>query len=311
MIGMNLINKNYTCSEINFLALEPKKFLDDCSYDYHSRVSDVAKEIFNDKSKKIIMLAGPSSSGKTTTANLLSDMLNKKGSRVYTVSLDDFYHPRSVGYPLDENGKPDYECVEALDIELLHFCFGELLKNGVAYFPVFDFPSGERINNAKKVELSENDVIIVEGLHALNPVITETLDENRLYRVYVSVSSRVYDEDGEVFLSKRDLRFIRRIVRDYAFRSTSPERTFEIWQSVMKGEDKYLFPFEGNADIKLNSFHPCEPCVLSGKAIKLLETVTNGEYREKAALLTNKLKQFRNTDYSILPADSLLREFTG
>lgn len=311
MIGMNLTNKNYTCSEINFLALEPKKFLDDCSYDYHSRVSDVAKEIFNDKSKKIIMLAGPSSSGKTTTANLLSDMLNKKGSRAYTVSLDDFYYPRSVGYPLDENGKPDYECVEALDIELLHFCFGELLKNGVAYFPVFDFSSGERINNAKKVELSENDVIIVEGLHALNPVITETLDENRLYRVYVSVSSRVYDEDGEVFLSKRDLRFIRRIVRDYAFRSTSPERTFEIWQSVMKGEDKYLFPFEGNADIKLNSFHPCEPCVLSEKAIKLLEMVTNGEYREKAALLTNKLKQFRNTDYSILPADSLLREFTG
>lgn len=311
MIGMNVTNKKYTCDEINLLALEPKKFLDDCSYDYHSRVSEVAEKIFKDKSKKIVMLAGPSSSGKTTTAKLLSEMLIKKGSRAYTVSLDDFYYPRSVGYPLDENGKPDYECVEALDIELLHLCFGELLKNGSAEFPVFDFNSGERINNAKKVALSENDVIIVEGLHALNPVITETLDEKSLYRIYVSVSSRIYEQNGEVLLSKRDLRFVRRIVRDYAFRSTSPERTFEIWQSVMKGEDKYLFPFEENADIKLNSFHPCEPCVLSAKAIRLLKTVTSGEYKEKAALLINKLKQFKNTDYSILPEDSLLREFTG
>lgn len=311
MIGMNLTNKIYTCNEINILADEPEKFLDDCSFDYHSRVSEVADIIHGDKDKKIVMLAGPSCSGKTTTAKLLSDMLIKKGSRAYTVSLDDFYHPRSVGYPLDENGKPDYECVEALDIELLHSCFGELLKNGSAEFPVFDFQSGERKNNAKKVELSENDVIIVEGLHALNPVITDTLDENRLYRIYVSVSSRVYEENGEVFLSKRDLRLTRRIVRDYAFRSTSPERTFEIWQSVMKGEDKYLFPFEGNADIKLNSFHPCEPCVLSEKAIKLLETVKTDEHREKVTLLIDKLKRFRNTDYSILPEDSLLREFTG
>ena len=311
MIGMKITNKKFTCDEINRLALEPKKFLDDCSYDYHSRVSEVAERIFCDKGKKIVMLAGPSSSGKTTTANLLSDMLTKRGGRAYTISLDDFYHPRSVGYPLDENGKPDYECVEALNIELLHSCFGELLKNGVAYFPVFDFRSGERINNAKKVELSENDVIIVEGLHALNPVITETLDKNSLFRIYVSVSSRVYEENGEVLLSKRNLRFIRRIVRDYAFRSTSAERTFEIWQSVMKGEDKYLFPFEGNADIKLNSFHPCEPCVLSEKALKLLETVSAIEYKTQADLMINKLKIFKTIDCSLLPMNSLLREFTG
>lgn len=311
MIGMNVTNEKYTCSKINNLALEPQKFLDECSREYHAKVSAAARNIFDDKSKKIVMLAGPSSSGKTTTANLLSKMLGYMGSRAYTVSLDDFYHPHSVGYPLDENGKPDYECVEALDIELLHLCFGELLRKGRTELPVFDFHSGERINNAKKVELSENDVIIVEGLHALNPVITETLDENSLYKIYVSVSSRVYEEDGSVLLSKRDLRFVRRMVRDYSFRSTSVERTFEIWQSVMRGEDKYLFPFEENADIKLNSFHPCEPCVLSEKAIKLLGTVSDGEYVEKAALMINKLSLFKNIDYSILPGDSLLREFTG
>lgn len=311
MIGMKTSNKNFTSAEINRLALEPKKFLDDCTKDYHERVSAVAKNIFDDKSKKIVMLAGPSSSGKTTTANLLSAKFSSMGSRAYTVSLDDFYHPRSVGYPLDENGKPDYECVEALDIELLHSCFGELLENGCALFPVFDFHSGERTNNAKKVELSENDVIIVEGLHALNPVITDTLNENSLYRIYVSVSTRVYEDDGSVLLSKRDLRFVRRMVRDFSFRSTSVERTYEIWQSVMRGEDKYLFPFEGNADIKLDSFHACEPCVLSERAIKLLESVSASEYKEKAGLMIDKLKLFRTIDCSVLPEDCLLREFTG
>ena len=311
MIGMKTENKNLTATQINSFALDARKFLDDCTRDYHNQVFDVAEKIIGNKNKKIIMLAGPSSSGKTTTANLLSQRLNGMGVKTATVSLDDFYHPRSVGYPLDEDGKPDYECVEALDIGLLHSCFGELVKNGVAMFPVFDFHSGERINNAKTIELSENNVIIVEGLHALNPVITENLDSNKLYKIYVSVSTRVYDDGGEVLLSKRDLRFVRRVVRDFSFRSTSVERTFEIWQSVMRGEDKYLFPFESHADIKLNSFHACEPCVLSQKAVNLLKTVSSDEYKSKSGQMIEKLNLFKTIDCSMLPADSLLREFTG
>lgn len=311
MIGIKTENKNLTATQINSFALDARKFLDDCTKDYHNQVFDVAEKIIGNKNKKIIMLAGPSSSGKTTTANLLSQRLNGMGVKTATVSLDDFYHPRSVGYPLDEDGKPDYECVEALDIGLLHSCFGELVKNGVAMFPVFDFHSGERINNAKTIELSENNVIIVEGLHALNPVITENLDSNKLYKIYVSVSTRVYDDGGEVLLSKRDLRFVRRVVRDFSFRSTSVERTFEIWQSVMRGEDKYLFPFESHADIKLNSFHACEPCVLSQKAVNLLKTVSSDEYKSKSGQMIEKLNLFKTIDCSMLPADSLLREFTG
>lgn len=311
MIGMKTENKNLTATQINSFALDARKFLDDCTKDYHNQVFDVAEKIIGNKNKKIIMLAGPSSSGKTTTANLLSQRLNGMGVKTAAVSLDDFYHPRSVGYPLDEDGKPDYECVEALDIGLLHSCFGELVKNGVAMFPVFDFHSGERINNAKTIELSENNVIIVEGLHALNPVITENLDSNKLYKIYVSVSTRVYDDGGEVLLSKRDLRFVRRVVRDFSFRSTSVERTFEIWQSVMRGEDKYLFPFESHADIKLNSFHACEPCVLSQKAVNLLKTVSSDEYKSKSGQMIEKLNLFKTIDCSMLPADSLLREFTG
>lgn len=305
------MNGRYTLAKINEFATKSADFLSECSAAYHKKVDAAAEKIFYDKSKKIVMLAGPSSSGKTTTAKILSQDIKNLGGRAYTVSLDDFYHPHSVGYPLDENGKPDYECVEALDIELLRAKLGELAKKGKSDFPVFDFKTGERINNAKTIELAENDVIIVEGLHALNPVITETLGEESLYKIYVSVSSRVYSESGDVLLSKRDLRFIRRMVRDFSFRSTPVERTFEIWQSVTRGEDKYLFPFEESADIKIDSFHLCEPCVFAQRAIALLAHVENPEYKEKALRLTNTLSLFDKADYSLLPEDSLLREFTG
>lgn len=257
------------------------------------------------------MLAGPSSSGKTTTAALLSKGIETMGGKAYTFSLDDFYFPHSVGYPLDENGEPDYECVEALDVELIHRCLGELITKGKSSLPVFDFKSGERINGKKNISLEENDIIIVEGLHALNPVITDTLDKSRLYKIYVSVSSRVYDENGDVLLSKRDLRFVRRMVRDYKFRSTGVERTFEVWESVMRGEDKYLFPFEYLADIKINSFHPCEPCVLAERAVELLKSALGSEYTLKAMRMIDKLDFFEKIDYSVLPENSLLREFTG
>ena len=305
------MTEKYTYQKINSLAENPGKFIAACNEAYHLRTDEVAREISSGKTKKIILLAGPSSSGKTTTAKILSEKINSLGGKAYTVSLDDFYLPRAVGYPLDENGNPDYECVEALDLELLHDSLRSLSENGNAMLPVFDFKTGDRIDNAKKIELHENDVIIVEGLHALNPVITDTLDESALLKIYISVSSRVYDNNGDVFLSKRDLRFIRRAVRDSQFRSTPVERTFEIWESVMRGEDRYLFPFEGRADIRINSFHPCEPCIFSEKAAKLLDGVTNEKFREKAALLSDKLKLFKNTDYSLLSADSLLREFTG
>ena len=305
------MNEKYTYKIINSLADKPIDFAELCNAEYHAKIEKTAKKIFEDKSKKIVMLAGPSSSGKTTTAKLLSRKLEELGSKAYTVSLDDFYHPHSVGYPLDENGEPDYECVEALDIELLHSSLGELIRKGRADLPVFDFMTGERINNAKSIELSENGVIIVEGLHALNPVITDTLNDENLFKIYVSVSSRVYDDNGEVLLSKRNLRFIRRMVRDFSFRSTSVEETFDIWERVMRGEDKYLFPFEYRADVRIDSFHPCESCVLAGKAIPLLDHIKDGEFFRKANELKEKLRLFKEINYSVLPEDSLLREFTG
>lgn len=304
-------NEKYSYGKINSLAQNPDEFLKQCSQEYAKAVDQAAQTVMQAKNKNIIALAGPSSSGKTTTASMLAKAIANRGAKAYIVSLDDFYYSHSENkYPLDENGEPDYESVDALDVERIHRCFAELAEKGESALPVFDFPKGERIDGARKISLEKNDVIIVEGLHALNPVITSSLGENNVFRMYVSVSSRVYEDDGGVLLSKRNLRLIRRTVRDNSFRATSPERTFEIWQSVMRGEDKYLFPFEKFADLKLNSFHPCEPCVLAGQAIPLLATV-GGEFEADARLLLEKLSLFRKTDKSLLPEDSLLREFTG
>ena len=129
--------------------------------------------------------------------------------------------------------------------------------------------------------------------------------------MYISVLSRIYDCDGNVILGKRDLRFTRRLVRDFKHRNSSAETTYAIWKNVKLGEDKYLFPFEHLADIKINSFHPCEPCIFSQRVIDLLRNVGDGEFKEKADSLISKLSLFENIDYSVLPADSLLREFTG
>lgn len=305
------MDKRYTAKSINACASEPESFLAECTGEYLGKVKSLAERVFIDNGKKIILLAGPSSSGKTTTASIMSRCIEAFGGKAYTVSLDDFYKSRSMGYPLDENGKPDYECVEALDIEFLHTKLSELITNGKASLPRFDFGSGERINGFLTINLEENDVIIVEGLHALNPVITDTLNKENLFKIYVNVSSRVYCENGDVLFSKRDLRFIRRMIRDYKFRSSSVENTFELWKSVTRGEDKYLFPFRNLADIKLDSFHPCEPSVFAREAISLLSHTENPEYKENALQLSQALSLFDKTDYSLLPDDSLLREFTG
>lgn len=303
--------EKYTVEVINSFSENPAEFVSECSGNYISSVNQTAKTFYENINVKIVMLAGPSSSGKTTTASLLSKEVERLGGKAYTVSLDDFYLNRSEGYPVDENGEPDFECVEALDIELLHSCLNELIVSGESLLPVFDFTTGIRHDNSKHIKLNDKDVLIVEGLHALNPVITDTLDKESLYKIYVSVSSRVYDENGESFLSKRNLRFLRRMLRDYRFRAMPVEGTFDIWKSVTRGEDKYLFPFEENADIKLNSFHPCEPCVVGSEALSLLRGITDEEYAGKAAELIGKLELFNKIDCSILPKDCLLREFTG
>lgn len=300
----------YTCDRINSCAENPEKFVDECAEKYRAAVTDCAEKIFADTDKKIVMLAGPSSSGKTTTAKILSGIIEKLGGNAYSVSLDDFYRSHNEpDYPRNEKGEEDYECVESLAVDLIREKIASLVSGKETLLPEFDFSTGMRNDDVKSIDLGENDIIIIEGLHALNPLITQGIDEKNLFKIYVSVSTRIYEDNGDVLLSKRDLRFIRRAVRDYFTRSMSIKRTFDIWQSVSDGEDKYLFPFEDYADVKIDSFHPCEPCLIKDVAIGLLSEEDFEEYSEKAEQLREKLKKFRSIDASLLPEDSVLKEF--
>lgn len=285
-------------------------FVAECCRRYSADV-EKAVDGFVEQGKRLIMLAGPSSSGKTTTAGMIAAAVERRGFEAYVVSLDDFYLPNEEDYPLDANGEADYETVDALDLPLAAKCFSELLLNGFSRFPVFDFENHCRSERTRGLRLGEKSFLIVEGLHALNPRISGQLPGDSMARVYVSVSSRVYDNDGNAVISKRNLRLERRMIRDLRCRATTPRETLERWQSVLEGEDKYIFPFEDLADVKLDSFHPCEPCFFVKKAMELFDNSDIDEVYSRAGALMNALKQITPLDADMLPADALLHEFVG
>lgn len=289
---------------------DKEKLIEKSETRYKNIIENIAEKINNDSSKKIIMLAGPSGSGKTTTANKIKEKLESYGHKAYAVSLDDFY--RNIGEgPKHEDGTYDFECVESLDTDLIHKCLGELLTSSESELPLFDFMTGRRKEAKNKITLEKDDVIIVEGLHALNPVITDTLPQENLLKIYISVSSRIYDGE-DIVLNKRNLRFIRRMVRDFQYRNSTVENTYSLWPKVMNGEDKYLFPFKKNADVLVNSIHIYEPCAFKKQATELLSGVEKSSgYYQDAQRLIACLDKFPSIEKILVPEDSLLREFLG
>ncbi len=286
-----------------------QRFIAECESGYQMAITQVVNEFLSNSDCDIVLLAGPSSSGKTTTAGKLCEEIEKRGRNAYTVSLDDFYLNRSE-IPVNEDGLKDFENVTALDIELIHETFSRLVELREAELPIFDFVTGNRMKETKHIELKKDDVIIVEGLHALNPLITEGLDEKYVYKIYISVSTRVLGDNGKILLNKRNLRFIRRMIRDFEHRNSSVERTFTMWQGVMKGEDKFLFPFESYANVKINSFHGYEVCIFKSEALRLLKMVEkNSPFYAKAEELIAVFELFDEISPSLLPEKSLLNEF--
>ncbi len=306
-----MANVNNTLDYIVDSSLNPKGFVCECERKYNNKITKIAKDIAKSEKTEIVMLAGPSSSGKTTTAKKLCRALETLGVKSYTVSLDDFYL-NNEDSPRFPDGTPDYETVEALDIPCFEKTMATLIETGCALIPEFDFLTGKRKEKYNKLELGENDVIIVEGLHALNPIITEHLPKERLLKIYISVSSRIYDDEKNIILNKRNIRFIRRLVRDYKFRGNSVEDTFRMWITVRYGEDAYLFPFKDNADVRINTIHLYETCVLKELAIDLLMQVNKeSEFYKESQRLIRSLYKFPKIESSFVPEDSLIREFIG
>lgn len=306
---MSNINNNfeYICEQ----ALEPQVFIESCEARYNNKIGNIAQLIADREISEIVMIAGPSSAGKTTTANKLRSTLLQKGINSYIISLDDFYLDNKDA-PLFPDGTPDFESVEALDIRCFQEKMKELLYNAETELPEFDFVTGSRKPEYKKLKIAPTDVIIVEGLHALNPVITDVLPKDRLLKIYINVSSRIYNNKGSIVLNKRNMRFIRRLVRDSKFRNSPVEKTYKMWIKVRYGEDTFLFPFRDNADIKINTIHLYETCILKEAAIELLSMVKkDSEFYSESQRLIRALEQFPVIDKALVPDNSLMREFIG
>ena len=274
------------------------------------KLAKIAEDIAQRKGVKLVLLAGPSSSGKTTSCKRLSIQLAVNGLKPLQISLDDYFVDRDKT-PKDETGEYDFESIYALNLDLLNDQFNALFRGEEVDLPKYDFPSGKSIKSGKKLKLEPSNVLVVEGIHALNPELTAHIPEEQIYRVYASALTTIL-LDNHNYIPTTDNRLLRRIIRDYKYRGVSAQETIHRWPSVRAGENKWIFPFQENADAMLNTAMLYELSVLKMQAEPLLQQVPENceEYAEAYRLL-KFLKYFKGIPYNNLPPTSLLREFLG
>lgn len=306
--------RRYACdiNRINEMAKsDAKAFVDMTEESYRNELCQIAERILTIPAKRhIIMLSGPSSSGKTTSAQKLADEFRLKGCEVQHISMDDFYLGKDIVRKLP-NGKPDFESVEALDIPLVKRSVRELSETGKCDIPKYDFKESKRTDIIQHLELSSNAVIIIEGIHALNPIFNDVATAENVSKIYVSVKQGIKNGEDYV-LTNREIRCIRRVVRDNNFREAPPEKLLEMWGDIVDGEKRYIRPYRYTGDFTVNSIHIYEPCIMKEPAIKLLEQINEkSEYYETARHLIQSLSGFENIDTSLIPENSLMREFIG
>jgi uridine kinase len=273
------------------------------------KLSNIADEIAA-RHARLVLLAGPSSSGKTTTSKRLAVLVMACGLRPHTISTDDYFVNR-VDTPRDENGVYDFERVDAIDIPFFNEQMSALLRGEEVELPRYDFPSGERVFEGKKLRIGPDDVLILEGTHALNPMLTQQIPDESKYRIYVSTLTTVQLDDHN-HIPTNDIRLLRRILRDYRHRGYSAVETIRRAPSVKAGEEKWIFPFQGLADAMFNSALLYELGVIREQVMPILEQVPERapEYSE-ASRLRKFLTYFRGIPDEQVPPSSLLREFAG
>lgn len=276
---------------------------------HEKRISRIADHISRNSDIRVILIAGPSSSGKTTFANRLCLHLRINHIEPIVISLDDYY-VNDDRMPRDEKGDFDFECVESIDYELFNEHLSLLTKGESVEIPKYDFNIRHRVKG-KKITLDEGQILIVEGIHALNELLTSRVDRKNKYKIYLSALTSLCLDEYNAF-SPTDNRLIRRMVRDAQFRNTPAEYTFKLWKSVRRGEQKYIFPFESEADEVFNSSLVYELSVLKEPAVKLLDTIgEDSEYYSKAIRLKELLSFFETMNPDCIPPTSIIREFIG
>ncbi len=292
---------------INTAAANPASFVCHCEVEYESRVIAAAAESKGNDCK-VIMLTGPSASGKTTSAHKLAAALQRSGTPSVVVSLDEFYK-NIENYPRLPDGSVDYESVHALDIEEIHRCLLELVETGRSEFPLFDFETEHRKPERQLIEL-QNGIVVVEGIHALNPLLTDALPEGSVYKIYAGLREE-YSLSGQRFLPTRDIRLARRMVRDIKFRGHSLEKTINMWHLVCDGEDRFIKNFKFHADLLLDTSFSYEICVLANYMAELKGTLGDTPEGQVLDTLADKLDHCVKFDERYIPPQSMLREFIG
>lgn len=302
MADINVFRLNMSAKE------SPALLISESEERYHKFIKDTAKRIASDVNVRLVLLAGPSGSGKTTTANLLSDELIARGLESLVISLDDFYrNAADPEYPKLADGERDYESPYALDLPEVERTLSAIAMGCEFSLPHYDFKVAKRTSVTSHAPITHGCVII-EGLHALNPLIFSKLPIDRMLKIFISVSTNICDDTGVRILSGRKLRFVRRMVRDSIYRAAEAERTLEMWSNVLVGEDKFLYPFRNNADIGFDTFHPFEFGVMANFVLELIsdELASSNTY-------AGEVKRAAKTAYpipeSLVPKNSLIREF--
>lgn len=274
------------------------------------KIGEIAKQIADRPGVKFVLIAGPSSSGKTTFSHRLSIQLRVNGLHPHPISVDNYFVDREKT-PKDEDGNYNFECIEAIDVEKFNEDMSNLLAGEEVYLPVFDFKTGKRNFETKPKKLGENDILVIEGIHCLNPKLTEQLCDDRKFRIYISALTQLnIDEHNRI--PTTDGRLIRRIVRDARTRGTSAKDTIARWPSVRRGEEQNIFPFQEEADVMFNSALVYELACLKVYAEPLLFGIDKSEpeYQEAKRLL-KFLDYFVPVPSEGVPFNSLLREFIG
>lgn len=278
---------------------------------HEKKIAYIADEITADKNIKIVLIAGPSSSGKTTFAQRLSIQLRVNGKKTYAVSLDDYFVDRNLT-PKDENGDYDFETIDALDLDLFNEQLIDLMAGEEVQIPVYNFKHGYREYTREPVKLTKDHIIIIEGIHGLNDELTKNIPQINKFKIYISALTQL-NIDRHNRISTSDLRLLRRIVRDNTHRGNNALKTMELWDNVIKGTEKFIFPFQENADAIFNSALVYELCVLKKYAEPIImEIDENSTFYSERKRLMKFLSYFLSIENeSDIPNTSILREFIG
>lgn len=290
------------------------EFINLCEARQERKFAEIADKIlWKSRDCKIVMMAGPSSSGKTSSSLRIAQQCRVLGLTPKVIELDNYFVDREFT-PKDENGEYDFECLEAMDVKLLNEQLNALLKGEEVELPRFDFVAGRKVFEGKMLKLEQKDILLMEGIHALNPALTYAVDQSKIFRIYISAMSALNISETD-HGSTTNKRLLRRIVRDNRCRGHNPEQTILRWPSVRKGEKKNIFPFEENADMMFNSSLLYDLPLLKYYAEPLLYEIkeTSPAYPKAKALLDmlDKVVALKPAEIATIPPTSILREFVG